>query len=120
MSGGSLNYLASTMCDSLFGYQVDRDYKKICDNANARIARNLNPMYDRELSELMADVICLIYALEWYKDCDIGGKTYIECVNKFKKKWMNRTEKDRLNSYLDDLKSYYEELAEELKENEDD
>nr|DAE53754.1 MAG TPA: hypothetical protein [Caudoviricetes sp.] len=28
---------------------------------------------------------------------------------------MKRTEKDRLNSYLDDLKSYYEELAEELK-----
>ena len=29
---------------------------------------------------------------------------------------MNRTEKDRLNSYLDDLKNYYEKLAEEFKD----
>lgn len=39
---------------------------------------------------------------------------------KFKAKWFMRTEKDRLNSYLEDLKVYYEELAEELKEKEND
>ena len=115
MSGGSLNYLASTMCDSLFGYKTYRDYEMICNNANARIARNLNPMHDRELSELMADVICLLYGLEWFDSCDIGEETYKECVNKFKAKWMHRTENDRLNSYLEDLKSYYEKLVEELK-----
>lgn len=115
MSGGSLNYLASTMCDSLFGYKTDRDYEMICNNDNARIARNLNPMHDRELSELMADVICLLHALEWYDSCDIGEETYKECVNKFKAKWLKRTEKDRLNSYLEDLKSYYENLLEEFK-----
>lgn len=115
MSGGSLNYLASTMCDSLFDYGVDRDYKKICDKNNAKIARKLNPLHDKELSELMADVICLLYALEWYGDCDIEDKTYKECVKKFKSKWMKRTEKDRLNSYAEDLKNYYDELVEELK-----
>ena len=115
MSGGSLNFLASNMCDSLFGYRVDKEYKKICDKDNARIARKLNPIHDRELSELIADVICLLHALEWYDDCDIDEKAYKECVKKFKSKWMQRTEKDRLNSYLDDLKSYYGELAEELK-----
>lgn len=115
MSGGSLNYLASTMCDSLFGYKTDIDYEMICNNDNARIARNFNPMHDRELSELMADVICLLHALEWYDSCDIGEETYKECVNKFKAKWLKRTEKDRLNSYLEDLKSYYEKLAEEFK-----
>lgn len=122
MSGGSHNYLASNMCDSLFSYIVEVHYKKICDNDNARIARNLNPMHDRELSELMADVMCLLHALEWYESCDIGEETYKECVNKFKAKWMHRTENDILNSYLGDLKSYYEscyeELAEELKEKE--
>ena len=115
MSGGSLNFLASTMCDSLFGYKTDRDYEMICNNANARIARSLNPMHDRELSELMADVICLLYALEWFDSCDIGEEKYKECVNKFKSKWFTRTGKDRLNSYAEDLKSYYEELVEELK-----
>lgn len=120
MSGGSHNYIASNMCDSLFSYIVEGHYKKICDNDNARIARNLNPMHDRELSELMADVICLLYGLEWFDSCDIGEETYKECVNKFKSKWLKRTEKDRLNSYLEDLKSYYEELVEELNEKEND
>ena len=108
------------MGESLFDNRVDIDYGKICDNDKARIARILNPMHDRELSELMADVICLIYGLEWYDDCYITEKTYKECVEKFKSKWFTRTEKDRLNSYLEDLKRYYEELAEELKENEND
>ena len=116
MSGGSLNYLASNMSDSLFRSRVEGHYKKTCDEGNARIARILNPMHDRELSELMVDVMCLLHALEWYESYDIGEETYKECVKKFKSKWMNRTEKDRLNSYLDDLKSYYEELAEDYKE----
>lgn len=120
MSGGNLNYLASTMVESLFDYRVDRDCRKICDKDNAFIARNLNPMHDRELSELMADVICLLHGLEWFNSFVIGEETYKECVNKFKAKWMHRTENDRLNSYLEDLKSYYEELVEELKENEND
>lgn len=118
MSGGSLNYLASTMVESLFYDRVAIDYGKLCDKDNAIIARKLNPMHDRELSELMADVICMLYGLEWFDSCDIGEETYKKCVNKFKSKWMHRTEKDRLNSYLDDLKSCYEELAEELKEKE--
>ena len=51
---------------------------------------------------------------------DIGEETYKKCVNKFKGKWFTRTGKDRLNSYADDLKSYYEELVEELKGKEND
>lgn len=115
MSGGSLNFLASTMVESLFDYRVDRDYGKICDKDNAIIARNLNPMHDRELSELMADVICLLYGLEWFDSCDIGEETYKECLNKFKAKWMHRTENDRLNSYAEDLKALYKELDAELR-----
>lgn len=120
MSGGSHNYIASTIDSALFEYLIDTHYKNVCDAKNARIARNLNPMHDRELSELMADVICLLYGLEWFDSCDIREETYKECVNKFKSKWLKRTEKDRLNSYLEDLKSYYEKLVEELKEKEND
>ena len=120
MSGGSLNYLASNMSDSLFGSRVEGHYKKTCDEGNARIARILNPMHDRELSELMADVMCLLHALEWYESCDIGEESYKKYVNKFKAKWFMRTGKDRFNSYLEDLKNYYEELVKELKEKEND
>jgi hypothetical protein len=120
MSGGSHNYIANEIDEALFGNCIDNRYKNVCDEKIARIARNLNPMYDRELSELMADVMCLLHGLEWFDSCDIGEEKYKECVNKFKAKWFTRTEKDRLNSYLEDLKSYYEELVEELKEKEND
>lgn len=124
MSGGSHNYIANEINEALFencsGNRMDNRYKNVCDEKTARIARNLNPMHDRELSELMADVMCLLHGLEWFDSCDIGEETYKECVNKFKAKWMHRTENDRLNSYLGDLKSYYEELFEELKGKEND
>jgi hypothetical protein len=119
MSGGSHNYIANEINEALFGdrfeNRVDNYYTNVCNEKIARIARNLNPMHDRELSELMADVMCLLHGLEWFDSCDIGEEKYKECVNKFKAKWMHRTENDRLNSYLGDLKSYYEELKE--KEN---
>lgn len=128
MSGGSHNYIANEINEALFENRfesrIDNRYKNVCDEKIARIARNLNPMHDRELSELMADVMCLLHGLEWFDSCDIGEETYKECVNKFKAKWMHRTENDRLNSYLGDLKSYYEscyeELVEALKEKEND
>lgn len=115
MSGGSLNYLASNMSDALFRSRVEGLYKKTCDEGNARIARILNPMHDRELSELMADVMCLLHALEWYESCDIGEESYKKYVNKFKAKWFMRTGKDRLNSYAEDLKALYKELDAELR-----
>lgn len=120
MSDGSHNYISYAINCALFEDRFENRYKNVCDEKIARIARNLNPMHDRELSELMADVMCLLHGLEWFDSCDIGEETYKECVNKFKAKWMHRTENDRLNSYLGDLKSYYEELFEELKEKEND
>lgn len=124
MSGGSHNYISyainGALFEDCFENRIDNHYKNVCDVKIAKIARSLNPMHDRELSELMADVMCLLYGLEWFDSCDIGEETYKECVNKFKSKWLKRTEKDRLNSYLEDLKSYYEELVKELKEIEND
>ena len=116
MSGGSLNYLASNMSDSLFSSIVEGHYKKICDNDNARIARNLNPMHNRELSELMADAMCLLHALEWYESSDISEDEYKEYANKFKKKWLPRTSEAKANSYAEDLKALYKELDAELRE----
>lgn len=115
MSGGSLNYLSSNMCDSLFGSRVEGHYQKLCDNDNARIARELNPMHDRELSELMADAMCLLHALEWYESSDIGEESYKKYINKFKEKWMPRSPEAKANSYAEDLKALYKELDAELR-----
>lgn len=102
MSGGSHNYIANEINEALFENRfenrIDNHYKNVCNEKIARIARNLNPMHDRELSELMADVMCLLYGLEWYESCDIGEETYKECVKKFKSKWMKRTEAIRFRS----------------------
>lgn len=116
MSDGSHNYIADTINEALFEGRIWTRYANVCDAKNARIARNLNPIHDRELSELMADVICLLYGLERFDSCDIGEETYKERVKKFKAKWFTRIEKDRLNSYFEDLESYYKEIVEELKE----
>ena len=118
MSGGSHNYIAYTINGELFEDRIETHYTNVCDAKNARIARNLNPMHDRELSELMADVMCLLHALEWYDSCDIGEESYKQYINMFKKKWMPRSPEAKANSYAEDLKSYYEELVEELKEEE--
>ena len=115
MSGGSLNYLSSNISDSLFSSRVEGYYKKICDNDNARIARKLNPMHDRELSELMADVMCLLHALEWYDSCDIGEESYKKYINMIKKKWMPKSHEAKANSYAEDLKALYKELDAELR-----
>ena len=70
MSGGSHNYISYAINGALFKdrfeNRIDNHYKNVCDERIARIARNLNPMHDRELSELMADVMCLLYGLEWF------------------------------------------------------
>ena len=115
MSGGSHNYVAYTINDELFEDRIETHYTNVCDEKNARIARNLNPMHDRELSELMADVMCLLYGLEWFDSCDIGEETYKECVNKFKAKWFHRTHEAKANSYAEDLKALYKELDAELR-----
>lgn len=115
MSGGSLNYLANTMCETLFNDETDLNCGAICDRGNARIARNLNPMHDRELSELIADVTCLLHDLEWYESCDISEDKYKESVNKFKKKWVLKSPEARTNSYAEDLKALYEELDAEMR-----
>ena len=115
MSGGSHDYIAYRINSELFEDRIETHYTNVCDAKNARIARNLNPMHDRELSELMADVMCLLHALEWYDSCDIGEESYKKYVNKFNEKWMPRSPEAKSNSYAEDLKALYKELDAELR-----
>ena len=115
MSGGSHNYIAYEINAELFENRIETHYTNVCDAKNARIARNLNPMHDRELSELMADVMCILHALEWYDSCDIREESYKQYINMFKKKWMPRSHEAKANSYAEDLKVLYKELDAELR-----
>ena len=66
MSGGSYNYMYSSVEDEYVGH-----------------------MYDAELDELMRDLVPVLKAVEWWQSCDTCEKTYRDTVTKFKKKWLS-------------------------------
>ena len=72
MSGGHFEYLDSRLKDEIFGYE---DKVK-------------NVFEDREISELVFDVLDLIHEFDWYYSGDTDKETYLEAKAKFKKKWL--------------------------------
>lgn len=64
MSGGSMNYLCW----------------KVEENA-------VGQMKDAELDEMMADVVVLLHACEWWQSGDYGEEQYREKAKQFKEKW---------------------------------
>jgi len=116
MSGGIFNYGQSDLASELFGRgtDVDIDYGERGHN-NSKNARKLNPMEDREVSEIVFDVLCLIHSLDWYKSGDTCESDYMDDVQWFKKKWFNRTDSDRVEDYKNDLREYCNELLDEFK-----
>lgn len=96
MSGGRWNYNQCNLgydmfpgCDVCYGLGDDEKSKYGNYTENVKLARKLNPMEDRQLSELVFDVLCLIYSADWYKSGDTCEDTYREDVKFFKEKWLN-------------------------------
>ena len=73
MSGGHFEYLDSRLKDEIFGYE---DKPK-------------NVFEDREISELVFDVLDLIHEFDWYYSGDTDKETYLEAKAEFKKKWLS-------------------------------
>ena len=73
MSGGHFEYLDSRLKDEIFGYE---DKLK-------------NVFEDREISELVFDVLDLIHEFDWYYSGDTGKETYLKAKAEFKKKWLS-------------------------------
>lgn len=73
MSGGHFDYLDSRLKDEIFGYG-----NKV-----------KNVFEDREISELVFDVLDLIHEFDWYYSGDMNKETYLEAKAKFKKKWLS-------------------------------
>ena len=65
MSGGSYNYLYST---------VECTY--------------VGRMEDVELNEMMQDLVVLLKKLEWWVSADYSEEDYRATVHKFKEKWL--------------------------------
>ena len=71
MSGGSYSYV-------------------YCKVENECVGR----MFDRQLDEMMKDLVKVLHDLEWWKSSDTGEDTYRRAVTEFKKKWFKQRKID--------------------------
>lgn len=114
MSGGRWNYNQSTLANDMFDWRLSLNYGER-GREQSKVARKLNPMGDRDISEIVWDVLCLIQSRDWNVSGDTCDETYLADVKAFKEKWFKRTNADVLASYKDDLMEYAKELANELQ-----
>lgn len=113
MSGGHWNYETDSTCREVFGWNIYPDYNLSSEEMkkNALLARKINPLEDKELSELVYDVFCLLHSYDWYVSADTGEEDYRADVKYFKDKWLKRSSTYRVKDEID--KSVLE-LKEEL------
>lgn len=79
MSGGSHSYL---YC------RIEEEY--------------VGRMHDKELDDLMQDIVTLVQDLEWYDSADTGEDDYRKTVSAFKAKWFKGDRCERLKGYIDE------------------
>ena len=73
MSGGRFNYINDSLQGEIFHYS-DKPW---------------NVFEDREISELVFDVLDLIHDFDWYASGDTCKETYLKAKTAFKKKWFS-------------------------------
>lgn len=113
MSGGHFGYKETSLCGEIFGWGIDAEYglekKKI--KTNSRVAGQINPLEDRQISELVYDVLCLINSFDYYKSGDTGEECYRSDIVYFKKKWLETSKSEIDKRTVDDiLQSAREEI----------
>ena len=73
MSGGRFDYKDRSLKDEIYGW-TDKPS---------------NVFEDREISELVWDVLDLIHDFDWYASGDTCKETYLKAKSDFKKKWFS-------------------------------
>ena len=73
MSGGCFNHIDGTLKSEIFGWSDAPS----------------NAFEDREISELVWDVLDLIHDYDWYASGDTCKETYLKAKAEFKKKWFS-------------------------------
>ena len=85
MSGGHFEYLDSQLKSEIFGWGD----------------RPRNVFEDREISELVWDVLTLIHDYDWYKSGDTCKETWLKKKTEFKKKWFGGNRGVRVRRIVD-------------------
>ena len=106
MSGGRWNYGQCNLgydmypnSEVRYGLGENTKYREYTKSVKA--ARQANPMCDKQISELVYDVLCLIYSCDWYLSGDTGEENYLEDVQFFKKKWLKIKPEDAVRAEID-------------------
>lgn len=80
MSGGHFEYKDSDLKYEIFGYYDGHECRNVFE--------------DKEISQLVWDVLDLIHDFDWYYSGDTCKETWLEKKQKFKEKWFgNRDER---------------------------
>ncbi len=112
MSGGRFNYGQRNLGYDMFPYSnVDYDMGDDDYLESVKGARRQNPMEDKQLSELVFDVLCLIHSADWYLCGDTCEETYRKDVTFFKKKWLKAKPDDLTKAEIDkSVQEFREEM----------
>ena len=89
MSGGRFEYADSRLKSEIFGWADE--------------PRNV--FEDREISELVWDVLDLIHEYDWYASGDTGKDTYLKAKAEFKRKWFGGNRGLRVRRIVDEALS---------------
>lgn len=115
MSGEYFNYNERRLAEDIFGYRLGLNIDYGEDGwKHSTEARRTNVMEDREISEIVWDVLCLIYSYSYYKSGDTSHADYQTDIDHFKEKWFNITQQERTDKYKEDLNNFCIELCKEL------
>ena len=103
MSGGEWNYANDNLASDIFGYGLCVDYglSREEHKIQALKARKIDPLEDKELSELVFDILCLLHSYDWYTCADTGEDTYRADVKTFKDKWLKRSAPKRIKDEIE-------------------
>lgn len=102
MSGGRWNYGQLNLCYEMFPRsELSYGLGKYYYQDSIKEARKYNPMEDKQISELVFDVLCLVYSADWYKSGDTGEETYREDVQFFKDKWLKIRPDDMIKNEIE-------------------
>lgn len=123
MSGGTWNYGNDTLAGDIFGWGLNVDYglNREEHKISAMQARKADPLEDKELSELVFDVFCLLHSYDWYNSADTGEDTYRADVKTFKDKWLKRSGQQRIKDEIEKTLSevstnLYRDLLQKLED----
>ena len=90
MSGGHWGYHNDSLCDEVTGVYPDYGLEDDSQKSKSKYARKLNFLEDKQISEIVYDVFCLLHSYDWYRCSDTREETYLKDVAYFKKKWFKK------------------------------